>query len=36
MKSWESCEIDCAENEGEDKDVLSNTDHYIAVEDKDI
>lgn len=36
MKSQESCEIDCTENEGGDKYVLSNTGQYKAMQDKDI
>lgn len=36
MKSWENCERDCAENEGGDKYVLSNTGQCKAMEDKDI
>lgn len=36
MKSRESCEIECAENEGGDKYVPSNTGQYEAMEDKDI
>lgn len=36
MKSWESCDKDCAENEGGDKRVLGNTSQCKTIEDKNI